>query len=130
MGIRFSRSVRIAPGSQFVGTEFSVAAQNNQKTLVVREIWLQMGAEAKDYSITKTRTIGGDVVSSLIRDEAASMDTDVVLSGQDADFILGAGSQIQFLTTGATSAMYAEVIYEEIDNTPELSFADRRARHG
>lgn len=81
-----------------------------------------MGAEAKTWSIIKKFTVSGITVESLIR-SATDTTSSLVLAGDDADFALLNGEQIQIKTTGATSAMQARIVYEEVDNSDALGSA-------
>ena len=124
MGLRFFKSVSITAGQQFLGTELSTAPGKVGKLLIIREILLKMGSEAKAWEVRKVIQQNGGPVSFALLSETASTDTDVVIRGADADVLLMAGEQIQFVTTGATSEMEARVLYEELDNSPEQAFND------
>lgn len=125
MGTRFQKSASVDAGDQFLGTELKAMASNpKSKRLQVKEIYLKMGSEAKDWSVLKTFTIDGVDVEIPLRSDTASADTEVAITGSDADFSLLSGEQIQFLTSGATSAMQARVVYEEVDNSADRSKTD------
>lgn len=124
MSKRFQLSAEIPAASQFLGSEFALRFGKPNKAYKVLEIHLIMGAEAKTYSILKTMRFAAGLFSSVLRTDTASNTTSVVLSGADAGFVLLPGEQIQFTTAGATSAMFARVVYEEVDNSPEPAFND------
>ncbi len=119
MGQVFFRTVNITGGSQFLGTEFTAAGKSPSRILKVREIVLNMGIESKGFEIQKVFTQGGVTVKSQINVGIASTVTNVFITGADAEILLLSGEQIQIVTTGASSAMQARVLYEELDNSQE-----------
>ena len=125
MGTVFFKTANVSPTAQFLGTEFSAApSRPRDRILKVREIYPKMGPEAKDFSIEKVFTQDGVTVRSLINGGTASNTEDVAITGTDADILLLAGEQIQFVTTSATAAMQARVLYEELDNGQEPGLRD------
>lgn len=119
----FQKTASITAGSQFLGTEFKVAAPKGDRILIAKEIFLKMGSESKTYTISKVRTISGVTVKSVLKTDT-STDTDALLTGTDAGFTLFAGEQIQIETTSATAAMQAQIVFEEIDNSPSKARLD------
>lgn len=126
MGTLFSKKVHIAAAAQFAGTEFKAFPRKDMRALKSRQITLKMGSEAKTWKILYTFiAASGSVVQTILRQSldgtgapAANTDTDVILTGADAEVLLTGGGQIQVITSGATAAMDAEILYEEVDATP------------
>ncbi len=120
MGTVFFKTANVTQTNQFDGDEFSAApSKARDRILRVREILLKMGSESKGFEIQKVFTQGGVTVRSQINVGIASTATDVVITAEDANILLLAGEQIQIVTTGATSAMQARILYEELDNSQE-----------
>jgi len=128
MGQRFSKSVSIGAGQQFAGTELSARSGKDGKILIVRELLLQMGGEAKDWAIRKRATQpSGNSLDVALLSDTASTDTEVAMRGASADIVLLPGEQVQVVTASATSAMELRVQYEEQDASPEPALRDPKA---
>jgi hypothetical protein len=125
MGLHFYKAVSIGAGSQFLGTEFAAAPSKPSKQILrVKEIYLQMGSEAKDYDIAKVFTQNSTSISMSLVTASASADQEIIIKGTDADILLLPGENIQITTASATSAMEARIVYEEMDNTPARAVND------
>lgn len=124
MGQLFFKTASIAAASQFLGTELSAASAKANRVLLVKEVLLKMGSEAKTWSIQKVYSQGGGTVRSVLLSASASTATDVAMRDADAAIYLFPGEQIQVQTTGATAAMTLRVQYEELDNTATRSALD------
>lgn len=144
MGRMFSKTVAIAAGAQFLGTEFSAMVAKQGKLLQVRGIYLKMGSEAKSWQIGKTvsyaRPSSGaapgtpTVFHTLFQSIAdgafgTSTGTDVAINGSDVEGLrLLQGQQIQIRSgtntapagTNASAAMQATIEYEELDNSESV----------
>ncbi len=112
-----TREVTIQAGSQFLGTEFSVAPAKPGNILRLKELDLEMGPESKTWIVRKNTRGGLQLVLAQSLDDtgapAANTDTDVLIKGEDIEVILEPGDQIQIVTTGATSEMRAKIYYGE-----------------
>ena len=110
------RTASIAAGSQFAGTEF--AAQHSGAAIRVHEVLLQMGSESKTWVIYKrwVNAVGTACNALLARsvdgDGAAGASTDTsVAYAPDVPMYLSPGESIAIITTSATAAMEAQVMY-------------------
>lgn len=118
-----SQTVNITAGQQFGGTEFSPnLVVTSNRLLVVKQILLKMGSESKQWLIYhRFGTNPSTAVKHIVLQSTsggvpgANTDTDVFVSGADAEMHLISGSQVQFQTIGATAAMTATLIYEEVE---------------
>lgn len=117
--LTFSHTVQ--PGSQFLGTEFSIQTPNRRKGLKVVEFSLHMGTELKTFRIEK-RNAQGQILALLHQsldpstgNPAPAIAESVVISGGDFDTYLVPGEQVQVVTSGATSGMRATLRAVEFD---------------
>lgn len=126
VGQTFSKEVTIAAASQFLGTEFSAfppGMKPNQR-LRAKELYLKMGSESKTWQVVKKwRNGAGTLQTSIIRQNTGT-ETDVILTGADLDISLRAGEQVQIVTTSATAAMNAQIVYEVEDDSPTRRIND------
>lgn len=126
MGQTFSKQASILAGSQFLGTEFSAFPPGGKAGLRLRarELYLKMGSESKTWQVIRKWTNpAGTVISSIVRQNTGT-ETDVVLVGTDLDLSLRAGEQIQIVTTSATAALSAQIVYEVEDDSPTRRIND------
>lgn len=117
MGHRTSVDVSIVAGQQFLGSEFHAVPSKPNHILVVRELAIKLGAEAKSIFVEKVYSVAGVAIRSQRLVVAASTATDVVVTGADIETLLTGSSQLQVRSTGATSAMVARIEYEEVDDS-------------
>lgn len=105
----------IGAGNQFLGTEFKIGPMRPGNILLLYEVDLKMGSEAKTWEIRKVLKGGVDFVTLLQSIDpstgapAATTDSSVVGAREDVAVLLEPGDQIQIVTTSATSAMFAKL---------------------
>jgi hypothetical protein len=120
MGRLVTVEAEITAGQQFLGTEFRAQSSNpGRKLLQLKELTLQMGTEAKTFRVERRRPDG--TITNLIQQStddfgapATTTDESLMLKGSDVEVTLDQGEQIQITTAGATSAMRARILYEEV----------------
>ena len=144
-GLIFKKRASIAAGSQFLGTEFTpqVKKGKDARLLRLKAVHILKGAESATWKIVKTVDYtapdSGAAPASPVKQHvlwqsldgagapAANTDTDVTVAGADAEaIILLPGEQVQIVTTGLSAAAVATIVYEELVNLPEQSYAQSR----
>lgn len=113
----FNQSVAIAPGQQFLGTEFSALPSiPANRVLEVKELVLTMGPEAKDWKVEKVFTVAGfgTVRVPILAATASTVQRVFALDPDVATYLLP-GEELQITTAAATAAMAARIQYADTD---------------